>query len=133
MPQSFHNFHVKSFLFDLVRQYQHDILLCQMHSELYEVTATVTLGVWVLVCSLFVYWLRDFKENPDTRKQCPSDTTRIAQEENDERRRSQPTLFLSSDDQLSKRKRRFKRRRKRKQNLNASGDRFLYFYDICAC
>lgn len=92
----------------------------KMHSELYEVTATVTLGVWVLVCSLFVYWLRDFKENPDTRKQCPSDTTRIAQEENDERRRSQPTLFLSSDDQLSKRKRRFKRRRKRKQNLNAS-------------
>lgn len=102
--------------------------LCQMHSELYEVTATAagfTLGVWVLSCSLFKYWSWDYKENLDTIKQCPSNTTRIAQEENDERGRSQLTLsFSSADDQLSRKKRRF-RRRKRKQNLNASGDWFF--------
>lgn len=94
-----------------------------MLSELYEVTATAagfTLGVWVLSCSLFKYWSWDYKENLDTIKQCPSNTTRIAQEENDERGRSQLTLsFSSADDQLSRKKGRF-RRRKRKQNLNAS-------------
>lgn len=102
--------------------------LCQMHLKLDEVTATVTLGVWVLSCSLFLYWSRDYKENPDTTKQCPSNTNRIVQEESNERGRSQPTLSLSSaEDQLSRKKRRFKRLRKRKQNLNASGDRFLTF------
>lgn len=72
--------------------------LCQMHSELYEVTATAagfTLGVWVLSCSLFRYWLRDFSGETGTRKQCPSNIKRIVQEENDENGRSQPTLSLS--------------------------------------
>lgn len=110
--------------------------LCQMHSELYEVTATAagfTLGVWVLSCSLFRYWLRDFSGETGTRKQCPSNIKRIVQEENYESGRSQPTPSLSSADDLLSRKKRRIRRRKRKRYLNASGDFFFYFYDICAC
>lgn len=110
--------------------------LCQMHSELYEVNATAagfTLVVWVLSCSLFRYWLRDFSGETGTRKQCPSNIKRIVQEENYESGRSQPTPSLSSADDLLSRKKRRIRRRKRKRNLNASGDFFFYFYDICAC
>lgn len=107
-----------------------------MHSELYEVTATAagfTLGVWALSCSLFLYWSRGSTGETGKRKQCPSKTKRIVQEENDESGRSQPKRCLSSvDDLLSRKKRRF-RRRERKQ-MNASGECFFfYFYDICAC
>lgn len=95
-----------------------------MHSELYEVTATdagFVLGVWALSCSLFLYWSWGLTGETGKRKQCPSKTKRIVQEESNERGRSQPTLSLSSADNLilSRKKRRF-RRRKRKQNLNAS-------------
>lgn len=104
--------------------------LCQMHSELYEVTATdagFVLGVWALSCSLFLYWSWGLTGESGKRKQCPSKTKRIVQEESNERGRSQPTLSLSSADNLilSRKKRRF-RRRKRKQNLNASGECFFF-------